>query len=187
MDQKKLMDKINDFKEGDLVDLSSKEDLAIGIMNLVSLEEHFFFTYNKTGKNDYLKLLNEVRSLRKKYLAEIVKDPEGEVWCISKHLLASSMRFMEVGTKKLGEGDKEKAQSLFKDSYNLWNLFWGLNLDLLDVKDIKAKEKVLDEVKEEKKKSADLEVNPFVKKEDEDSLFGKLGKVVGKILDCCRE
>ena len=71
------------------------------MMNLISIEEHLFFTYNKTGDKKYLGLLKEVREGRKKYLAQIVKNPKGELWCISKHLLSASMRLMEVGTKKL--------------------------------------------------------------------------------------
>ena len=46
----------------------------------------------------------------KKVLKKIIKDYEGEVWCISKHLLAASMRLMEVGTKQLGQNKKEEAE-----------------------------------------------------------------------------
>jgi len=45
-----IINKIQELKKGkNPLDLSSKEDLAIGVMNLISLEEHFFFTYNKTN------------------------------------------------------------------------------------------------------------------------------------------
>lgn len=184
MDQKKLMEKVNKMKGSDLMDLASKEDLAIGIMNLISLEEHFFFTYHKTGNSDYLKLLNEIRALRKKHLAKIVQNPKGEVWCISKHLLAASMRFMEVGTKKLGEGKNKEAEDLFNDAYSLWNLFWGLNLDLLDITDIDAKkidESKISAISDDKEDEDDKEDDKFK------SIFSKLGKVVNKLLDCCRE
>lgn len=45
-----FLKKIESFKESDKIDLSSKEDLAIAVMNLISIEEHFLFTYNKTKK-----------------------------------------------------------------------------------------------------------------------------------------
>ena len=169
MNPEDLLKKIKNFKEEDKIDLSSKEDLAVAVMNLVAIEEHLFFTYGKTNKEKYLELLKEVREMRKKYLAEIVKNPEGEIWCISKHLLASSMRLMEVGTKKLGENKKDEAKELFDKATALWNIFWGLNLNLLDVKDIKMNEE--EEKTENEKKS----------------VFGALGKIVKKILDCCRE
>jgi len=167
-----LLKKVENFKTGDKVDLSSKEDLAIAVMNLIAIEEHLFFTYGKTDKKKYLELLNEVRQIRKKYLAEIVKNPEGEIWCISKHLLSASMRFMEVGTKMLNEKKQEEAYDLFNKAYSLWNIFWGLNLNLLDIKDV-AMEENKEEIKIGEKKTA--------------SIFDALGQVVKKILDCCRE
>jgi hypothetical protein len=52
--------------------------------------------------------LNQTRQIRKELLAKLVKDvePGSELWCISKHLLAASMRLIEVGTKYYQEGKK---------------------------------------------------------------------------------
>ena len=127
-----FLEKVKNFvKEGGL-DLSSDEDLSIGIMNLISIEEHLFFTANKTNKDKYYVLLNEIREIRKTLLKEIIKDYEGEIWCISKHLLAASMRLMEVGTKALTKGEDEKAKGLFEQSYRLYMIFWEINLKLGD-------------------------------------------------------
>ena len=113
-----LLEKVkNVVKEGGL-DLSSDEDLSI------SIEEHLFFTANKTHKDKYYALLNEIREIMKTLLKEIIKDYDGEVWCISKHLLAASMRLMEVGTKALTKGEDEKAKGLFEQSYRLYMIFW---------------------------------------------------------------
>jgi len=112
------------------LDLSADEDLSIGIMNLISIEEHLFFTANKTNKAEYYTQLNEVREMRKTLLKEIIRDYEGEVWCISKHLLAASMRLMEVGTKALTQGEDDKAKALFQKSYRLYMMFWEMNLKL---------------------------------------------------------
>ncbi|MFZ3131891.1 MAG: hypothetical protein WA125_12510, partial [Desulfosporosinus sp.] len=92
-------------------------------MNLIAIEEHLFFTLQKTKNKNYLDLLNEVRLMRTGLMKGIVKDPEGEVWCISKHLLSSSMRVMEVGTKELKKGNKKEAMDLFEKSYKLYSLF----------------------------------------------------------------
>src|ERR1035437_3908531 len=117
--------KIDDFikkvqagKKGEL-DLSSDEDLSIAIMNLVSIEEHFFFTGAKLNKPEYFDLLNTAREMRKELLKKIIKDYEGEVWCISKHLLSASMRLEEVGTKALTKGNKKEAEDFFKKAYEL--------------------------------------------------------------------
>ena len=105
--------KVQESKTKEL-DLSSDEDLSIAIMNLISIEEHFFFTGAKTDKPEYFDLLNTAREMRKELLKRIIKDYEGEVWCISKHLLSASMRLMEVGTKALGQGKKQEAEDMFK-------------------------------------------------------------------------
>jgi hypothetical protein len=106
------------------IDITSDEDLAIGIMNLISIEEHLFFTANKTEQDRYYDLLVEVREMRKTLLKKIVISFEGEVWCISKHLLASSMRLMEVGTKELKINGIAQAKPYFEKSYRLFRLFW---------------------------------------------------------------
>jgi len=50
-DFRKLLAKVEELKKGKSFDLSLEEDLSIAVMNLISLEEHFFFTSQKTGKN----------------------------------------------------------------------------------------------------------------------------------------
>jgi len=166
-----FIQKVDEMKKQDKMDLSSDQDLSIAIMNLVSIEEHFFFTGAKMGKVEYYDLLNEARSMRKELLKKLIKEYEGEVWCISKHLLAASMRLMEVGTKQLGIGKKEEAYDLLGKAYNLYSLFWGLNMKLIDTKNIK---KIDDNA---------LNIHDKEKK----GFMGKLGDLVKKIIDCCIE
>jgi len=163
--------KVNADKKGQL-DLSSDEDLSIAIMNLVSIEEHFFFTGAKLEKPEYFDLLATAREMRKDLLKRIIKEYEGEVWCISKHLLAASMRLMEVGTKAQGVGKKEEAQEMFKKAYELYSLFWGINLKLVSTGDVKK-----------------IEENQIDKKDEDKNtgLLAKLGKVVQYAINCCKE
>lgn len=170
---KDLVKQVEKIKIDKNIDLSSGEDLSIGIMNLISIEEHLFFTLQKTKDKKYLDLLNEIRLMRTDLMRNIVKDPAGEVWCISKHLLASSMRVMEVGTKELKKGNKKEAGSLFEKSYKLYSLFWALNLS--DNKNIKLSGKDIKFIDEKGKEKGST------------SVFSKLGDVVNKALDCCRE
>lgn len=91
--------------------------------------------------------------------------------CISKHLLAASMRLMEVGTKQLGVGNKEEAYELFEKAYNIYALFWGLNLNVVQSSDIK-----------------EIDANAINKHDQEKRGFmGKLGALVKKVIDCCIE
>lgn len=168
---KAFIDKVDNMKKQEKMDLSSDQDLSIAIMNLVSIEEHFFFTGAKLDKPEYYDMIKDVREMRKTLLKKIIKEYEGEVWCISKHLLAASMRLMEVGTKQLGMGKKDEAYDLFEKAYNLYSLFWGLNMKLLNVGDIKK----LDDGALNKK---DMEKKGFM---------GALGALVKKVIDCCIE
>ncbi len=177
-DIKRFMDKVKAMEKGEKLDLSSDEDLSIAIMNLISMEEHFFFTYNKTKDPKYLELLNEIREMRKSALKRIIKDYEGEVWCISKHLLAASMRFMEVGTKALTKGDIPDAEDMFQKSYQLYSLFWGLNLGLVQTKEVKQ---------EENNETTFISDDKRPEVKGKTSLFAKLGEVVQKAIDCCKE
>ncbi|MEK7673824.1 MAG: hypothetical protein AAB371_01335 [Patescibacteria group bacterium] len=161
---KEFIEKVKESVKNSGVDLSSGEDLSIGIMNLISLEEHLFFTFQKTQKKEYLKFLNDVREMRKELLKKIVKDPEGEVWCISKHLLAGAMRLMEVGTKYLNDGKDEEANSMFEKSYALYSMFWAINFNVIKNDDIKSEISGLDDKKSE-----------------------AFSKILNQLMDCCDE
>ena len=166
-DIQKFIDKAKNLEKGHSMDLSSGEDLSLAIMNLIGIEEHMFFTSQKLGDIKYLEVLNTAREMRKELMKKIVKEGQGEVWCTSKHLLSASMRLMEVGTKYLTKGDNKEAFEYFKKSYDLYNLFWGLNLGI--VKSNSAK--------------VEFEETPLPKKD----FLGSISKTIGKILDCCRE
>lgn len=169
---KEFMNKVKSIEKGEKLDLSSGEDLSIGIMNLISIEEHLFFSAGKTKNTKYYDLLNEVRKMRVELMRMMIKEYDGEVWCISKHLLGASMRVMEVGTKALKNNETQKAYGLFQKSYDLYNMCWALNLGVLDTKEMKAIQ-----IPENEK--------PVI--QEEKTVFAKVGALVGKMLDCCRE
>jgi len=156
-----IIKKMEALKASGGLDLSTEEDLVMAIMNLISLEEHFYFTGAKTDKPEYFDMLIEVRNMRAKLLARMIDKKEGEVWCISKHLLATSMRLMEVGTKLQKEGKKDEAREFFADSYKMFTLFFALRLKIISLPEV---QKLADEQK------------PMTLKD-----------VMTKLVDCCNE
>lgn len=134
-----LIKKVESLKKSGSLDLSLEEDLSIAIMNLVSLEEHFFFTGAKTAKPEYYDWLSEVREVRKNLLARMIDKGEGETWCISKHLLATSMRLIEVGTKLQADGKKKEAKEVFGQGYKMYSLFWAVRLKVIDTAGFKER------------------------------------------------
>lgn len=161
MSFEELQKKINSLKENRGVDLSTEEDLSIAVMNLISLEEHFFFSGAKTGKDEYYNMLSEVREMRKVLLARMIDKTEAESWCISKHLLATTMRLMEVGTKLQGDGKTDEAKQMFSFAYKIFNLFFALRLKIISTAEAKG---VL-----EKEKPMTFD------------------EIMAKLVDCCKE
>lgn len=156
---KEFLESVESIKEKAGADLTTAEDLSVAVMNLVSLEEHFFFTAEKTKKAGYFDTIQEIRNERKKLLARLMPENEGETWCIAKHLLAAAMRLIEVGNKLQSEGEKGKAKETFTSAYKIYSLFWGLKLGL-----VKGRSK-----------------------DEKNGRHSELEELVGKLADCCDE
>lgn len=187
---KEFVERIDNAKKKNPKDLSSDQDLTIAIMNLISIEEHLIFSGAKTGKNSFYDMVQDIREMRKNLMLKIIPSYEGEVWCISKHLLATSMRLMEVGTKQQSMGNTEEAYSLFNQAYDLYCLFWGLNMNLIDMKQVEWKPDSVASVKADVKavavkKVAEVVAEPVA--EVPQTTFGKLKAFVRKAVDCCIE
>lgn len=194
---KEFVERVDAAKKLNPKDLSSDQDLSIAIMNLISIEEHLVFSGAKTGKNSYYDLIKQIRETRKNLLQKIIPSYEGEVWCISKHLLASSMRLMEVGTKQQSLGRDEEAYKLFNSAYDLYCLFWGLNMGMIESKELKWIEPDIEEIKQitakadvamqnitQEKAHSDATTNENT---EDNSPFAKMKRMVRKAVNCCIE
>ena len=191
LSMEEMIEKLDAAKKANPLDLSSDQDLSIALMNLVSLEEHFFFSGAKTQKTGFYDLINTVRNMRKELMERIVKKsgPEdGEVWCISKHLLAASMRLYEVGTKALGAGRKKDAYEMFTKAYDLYSLFWGLNMHLIDLSGV---HETVPEFYDGATKQCNLAAQSDVKKSgktgEKATGVKRLGQWVKNAVNCCIE
>ncbi len=167
-DTKEFAEKVNAFKDSGIIDLSSGEDLSVALMNLISIEEHLYFSGMKTDKRKYFELIKRVREMRSKLLRELVRNPEGEEWCISKHLLAASMRLVEVGTKYMSSNREGEAIEKYEQAFDLYSLFWGLNLgaEPLNIN------RIVDETQNKGRKTGS---------------FDAIKSMVKRIVDCCKE
>ena len=168
-----LIRKVELLKQTGAVDLSTEEDLSIAIMNLVSLEEHFFFTGAKTGEDSYYDHMHTIRELRKSLLKRMISSHEGEEWCISKHLLAATMRLIEVGTKLHHEGRQDEAKDMFANAYTLYTLFFAIRLKLVDVTSLK--------------KISDNALNIHDTEGGATAKSWNLKDIMAKLVNCCDE
>lgn len=194
---KEFVERIDASKKVNPKDLSSDQDLSIAIMNLISIEEHLVFSGAKTGKTAYYDLIKDIRETRKNLLQKIIPSYEGEVWCMSKHLLATSMRLMEVGTKQQTLGHDEEAYKMFNTAYDLYCLFWGLNMGMMETKELKWIEPDIEEVKKLSTKADEFMKNQTVAENEKvsepinaaepTSSLSKMKNFVRKAVDCCIE
>lgn len=193
---KEFVERIDASKKVNPKDLSSDQDLSIAIMNLISIEEHLVFSGAKTGKTAYYDLIKEVRETRKNLLQKIIPSYEGEVWCMSKHLLATSMRLMEVGTKQQTLGKDEEAYKMFNSAYDLYCMFWGLNMGMIETQNLKWIEPEIEEVKKISVKANEVLNKTEIKEEkvvveektlENETALSKMKKFVRKAVDCCIE
>ena len=201
---KEFVEQYDAMKKVNPKDLSSDQDLTIAIMNLISIEEHLIFSGAKTGKTHFFDLIEQIREMRKNLMQKIIPSYEGEVWCISKHLLASAMRLMEVGTKQQSLKNTKEAYSLFNQAYDLYCLFWGLNMNLIDSKDLKWVEdtnykEIAAKAQEVTATVGDVDATPDVKPVEQAEQaaeaadgaqvtgFKKMKNFLRKAIDCCIE
>ncbi|MBQ8481572.1 MAG: hypothetical protein IJ532_03475 [Alphaproteobacteria bacterium] len=192
---KEFVERIDASKKLNPKDLSSDQDLSIAIMNLISIEEHLVFSGAKTGKTSYYDLIKEIRETRKNLLQKIIPSYEGEVWCMSKHLLATSMRLMEVGTKQQSLGKDEEAYKMFNSAYDMYCLFWGLNMGMMETKDLKWIEPDVEELKKITVKANEaLQNSPMTEVKqpekvaaEEGGALAKMKNIVRKAVNCCIE
>lgn len=205
-----FIEKVDNMKKVNPLDLSSDQDLSIAIMNLISIEEHLMFSGAKTQDTSFYDLIEPIREDRKEFLGMIIKSYKGEVWCISKHLLATCMRLMEVGTKALSAGKKDEAYNFFDKAYTMYTLFWGLNLNALNEDEAKKviknlDPKTLENITKDDEKSPKTKKNAKNIKNDEekdnkkendrennnenstDSSISKLKGFISKAVNCCKE
>ena len=196
---KEFVERIDATKKVNPKDLSSDQDLSIAIMNLISIEEHLVFSGAKTGKTSYYDLIKDIRETRKNLLQKIIPSYEGEVWCMSKHLLATSMRLMEVGTKQQSLGKDDEAYKMFNAAYDMYCLFWGLNMGMMETKDLKWIEPNIEDVKKiaakAEKAMPNIEIKESIKvvsesvkgESVEEGALAKMKRFVRKAVDCCIE
>ena len=185
---KEFVERVDASKKLNPKDLSSDQDLTIAIMNLISIEEHLVFSGAKTGKNSFFDMVRDIREMRKNLMLKIIPSYEGEVWCISKHLLSAAMRLMEVGTKQQSMNNNEEAYQLFNQAYDLYCLFWGLNMNLIDTKDVNWIADMEEDMKKLSDKVAQIKAEqPTPQAEEPKTGFAKMKAFIKNAVNCCIE
>ena len=120
----KRVEQIDDQKKVNPLDLSSDQDLTVALMNLIAVED----MVNAGALGDM------VRDVREKLMRPIVRDMDNAE--MLRDLLGGAMRMMDDGCKLLANGKRSAAYDAFNRSYELYSVFWGLNMGMVDKKTI---------------------------------------------------
>lgn len=118
-------------KKVNRLDLSSDQDLTVGLMNLLNIEEYI----QTHATHEYTDLLNMISGVRARLMERIVK-PSDKNKAEMERLLTESMAYIDNGVRLLSSGDSGAAYVMFDDAYAKYSLFWGLNMGLIDEKDL---------------------------------------------------
>lgn len=111
----------DDKKKVNPLDLSSDQDLSIALMNLLAIEDI-------VGNNSEFGA--EIQDMRTELMSRIV--PPCDVrWPMAVDLLAGATRLMNDGFREMSRKNKQQAYDLFDRSYELYAMFWGLNMGLI--------------------------------------------------------
>lgn len=113
----KLVKSADDAKKVNPLDLSSDQDLTIALMNLLAIEEEFEY----------------VRDIRVELMSRIVV-PDTDAWGMSERLLGMAMQLIDDGNKAAGDS----AYKLYNRAYELYSMFWGINMGLVKIDDVKC-------------------------------------------------
>lgn len=104
-------------------DLGLKNEMSFAIGNLLQMEEHLAMIIADTGSEQFIAMLDEIRSIRARYMKYFAgKELVSQTWCLLKHTLSTAYRLTEVATKNIALGNKEKAIENLKDSQDLFAL-----------------------------------------------------------------
>lgn len=115
---KKQVEMADNQKKVNPLDLSSDQDLTIALMNLIAID----------GK------LQTVTNIQNNLLGRIVKNKD--LLAVSERLLGKSIQLIEEGMKILENGQNADAYIKFDQAYEVYSLFWGVNMGMIEGKDV---------------------------------------------------
>ena len=95
-------------------------------------------------------------------------------------------------TKQQSLKNDEQAYQLFNQAYDLYCLFWGLNMNMLNVEDVKWVEDNLDSIKKISDQTSKIvaesaKVDIASENTTPTGAWGKMKSFVRKAVDCCIE
>lgn len=119
----KKIEQADSVKKVNPLDLSSDQDLTIGLMNLIAIEDMV------APDSELYRTISDIRMR----LMSCIVSTESPRFDLSLQLLSQSIRLIESAHGL----DKRAAYDAYDAAYGVYSLFWGLNTGLFDADTIK--------------------------------------------------
>lgn len=101
------------------LDLSSDQDLTIGLMNLIAIE-------NRT--NSDCEFHRQIKKIREQLMSQIIP-LDSPLFEISVQTLSCAVGLIASASSLSGDD----AYAEYDTAYEVYSLFWGLNMGLIDI------------------------------------------------------
>ena len=75
----------------------------------------------------YFEINEKVRKARSKWMYRLIKESEGQIYCLSKHLMQMSQSAKELGNRFVEKDDPKLAEECFNESVEWEAIFFILN------------------------------------------------------------
>jgi len=108
-------------------DVGHIQDWMFAVQHLISAEHHLIESYAITNQKIFLEANEKIRKKRSKLMFEVVPKKEGQIYCITKHLLGASQGLKELANRLVEEGNLELSKEYFKDSQEFEAIVMILN------------------------------------------------------------
>lgn len=109
--------------KGDKKDVGFIDDAIFYLQNMIAAETHALESYVSTKDEKWIDIAKKLRRNRSKRMYRLIPENQGELYCLSKHLLACSMALKELGNRYTEDDEEELAKECFKESTLYESLF----------------------------------------------------------------
>lgn len=116
--------------EGDKKDVGFLQDSVNVLGNMINAENHAINSALITKNDLFLEIAEMIRKDRSEILYSLVKENNGESYCLSKHILASANGLKELGNRLIEKDDKIGAKKMFERAETYEKLFILINQEV---------------------------------------------------------
>lgn len=123
---KARIESADNAKKVNLLDLSADQDLSIALMNMMAVEKY-------AADFGCAEIYSHINMVRQGLLKRILRDRT--IFDIAERILLASVLQLNAAVRFQDAGDMDSAYAGFNMAYELYSVFWGLNMKMITIED----------------------------------------------------